>query len=424
MHSDTITALAGYFGTAKMDVSFPILVTLLYGSVLSLGTALKDAAFGGFLCALVQSVNHIGIRVRNMNYYSKELYENEKVRMTAGVKARDDADAIMEMMGYCALPVFYDELVKKEVKNPISKFIKQIKIYQNLKTSYSQLKQGDTLLIQFPLKQTTFFYQLLINRLRSRGVRTIALIHDLQSLRHGKLKSTAIVRKIKMKVTETAILHGVTKIIVHNDCMAERMKQMGVDGAKLVSLGLFDYLIPNFDPALPEGKTGKKKPVIIAGNLRPKKVGYAYNLPPNCDFHLYGVDFAGRLHGASKYFGAFPPEEIPYVMDGSFGLVWDGRLAETCSDVFGDYLRINCPHKMSLYLASGLPVAIWKHAAQADFVIKNKAGITVESLYDLHSAIDKVTEEEYADMKKNAERIGERLRAGAFLKDAIARCGG
>ena len=56
MHSDTISALSGYFGTAKMDVSFPILCTLLYGSLLSLGTTLKDAAFGGFLCAAVQSL--------------------------------------------------------------------------------------------------------------------------------------------------------------------------------------------------------------------------------------------------------------------------------------------------------------------------------------------------------------------------------
>ena len=56
MHSDTISALSGYFGVSKMDVSFPILVTLLYGSLLSLGTKLRDAAFGGFLCAAVQSV--------------------------------------------------------------------------------------------------------------------------------------------------------------------------------------------------------------------------------------------------------------------------------------------------------------------------------------------------------------------------------
>lgn len=56
MHSDSISALSGYFGTSKMDVSFPILVTLFYGVLLSLGTAVKDVAFGGFLCAAVQAV--------------------------------------------------------------------------------------------------------------------------------------------------------------------------------------------------------------------------------------------------------------------------------------------------------------------------------------------------------------------------------
>lgn len=46
----------------------------------------------------------------------------------------------------------------------------------------------------------------------------------------------------------------------------------------------------------------------------------------------------------------------------------------------------------------------------------------VESLHKLHSAIDKVSEEEYAEMRKNAERIGEKLRSGELIKTAIGRC--
>ncbi|NRO11242.1 Beta-1,6-galactofuranosyltransferase WbbI [Lactobacillus helveticus] len=48
----------------------------------------------------------------------------------------------------------------------------------------------------------------------------------------------------------------------------------------------------------------------------------------------------------------------------------------------GNYLRYNDPHKLSLYLASGIPVIIWKKAAEAKFVEENKVGITVDSLED------------------------------------------
>ena len=357
-----------------------------------------------------------------MKFYNKEVFLNENVRMTAGEKARDDLDAIMEDIGFQELLVYYKDADKKDTKNPFKKVAKQIGVFRSFKTAYAGLNQGDTLFIQFPTKQSTVFYPALISRLRKKGVRLILLVHDLETLRLGRLKSTPFLKKIKMKLMEISTLRSASKVIVHNKSMVELLASMGVDEGKMVPLGIFDYLIPNYDASRREGKTGKNKHVIVAGNLRPQKVGYAYNLPTNCDFNLYGVDFSGRLHGSSKYFGAFPPNEIPYVMEGSFGLVWDGRLAETCSDVFGEYLRINCPHKASLYLASGIPVAIWKQAALADFIEKNHVGITVESLYNLHPAIDKVTDAEYAEMVKNAEKIGEKLRAGEYTKEAIRHC--
>ena len=355
-----------------------------------------------------------------MKYYSKELFFNENVRMTAGEKARDDVDAILESLGYEGLPVYYPK--ENKSRNVFVKLINQIKIFNSLRTSCAPLKNGDIYVVQFPLKQSSFLYYFLIRRLRIKGVRYIALIHDLETLRSGRQKSTSILRKIKMKIVEIGVLKTASKIIVHNNRMLKCLATLGVDAKKMVPLGIFDYLLPNFDLSKRKDKTGKDKPVIIAGNLRPKKMGYAYNLPTNCDFHLYGVDYKGRLHGSSKYFGAFPSDEIPYVMEGSFGLVWDGRLAETCSDIYGDYLRINCPHKTSLYLVSGIPVVIWNQAAQAEFVVRNKVGITVDSLYDLRKAISQVSDEEYAQMRKNAERVGEKLRVGGYTKEALSRC--
>ena len=120
--------------------------------------------------------------------------------------------------------------------------------------------------------------------------------------------------------------------------------------------------------------------------------------------------------------GAFLPEELPYVMDGSFGLVWDGESAKTCSGIYGKYLQINNPHKTSLYLASGIPVIIWEKAALADFVKKYKVGIPIKSLEDLEHTLEAITEDEYDEMLIHAKKMAVKLRSGYFTKRAVSIC--
>ena len=91
-------------------------------------------------------------------------------------------------------------------------------------------------------------------------------------------------------------------------------------------------------------------------------------------------------------------------------------------DLWSEYLRINNPHKTSLYLSSGIPVVIWKEAALADFVIENNVGIAVDSLENIESILDKVTKEDYDKMKKNAYKLSKKLRSGYFTMNAINKC--
>lgn len=352
-----------------------------------------------------------------MNYYCKELTVNENAINTAGIKARDDIDTILDAIGFHALPVYYHN-----VKTEKNKFVKQLRIFHSLKEGFSPLRKGDVLLVQFPLVMTTGLFGVLLHDLLRRDIRIIALVHDLETLRTGKIASTGMLKKLKHRAAEWGMLSKADCVIVHNPYMLRSLSALGLDETRMVSLELFDYMIPDFNGEKRSGKTGKDKPVIIAGNLRPHKSGYAYHLPSNSRFNLYGIDFSGELPEGSQYFGAFPPDEIPFVMDGSFGLVWDGESVETCTGVFGEYMKLNCPHKTSLYLAAGIPVAIWKEAALADFILRNKVGIAVASLHDLHDTIDRLSNEEYAEMVKNAEAIGARLRAGYYTRKAVAAC--
>ena len=88
-------------------------------------------------------------------------------------------------------------------------------------------------------------------------------------------------------------------------------------------------------------------------------------------------------------------------------------------DVVKDYLRINNPHKTSLYLACGIPIITWNKAAIAQYVRKNRVGITVSSLDEINEKLKDVSKDEYNLMRKNAKKCSERVRKGYYLKKAI-----
>jgi hypothetical protein len=161
--------------------------------------------------------------------------------------------------------------------------------------------------------------------------------------------------------------------------------------------------------------------VVIAGALVPHKAGYAYDLPAGTDFNLYGVGYEADEKENVKYWGSFPPADLPEVMEGSFGLVWDGSSTDTCSGTYGEYLRINNPHKVSLYLASGMPVIIWEEAALAKLIRDNGCGITVGSLSEIPERIGSMTPEEYETIRKNTRKIAGRLRGGRYTQRALRR---
>ena len=108
-------------------------------------------------------------------------------------------------------------------------------------------------------------------------------------------------------------------------------------------------------------------------------------------------------------------------MEGSFGLIWDGDSLETCSGDYGKYLEYNNPHKLSLYIAAGIPVITWKGAAIADFIKKYNIGFTVNSIYEISEIIGKMTLSEYEEYKNNLKGLQEKVCSGFFTKMALEK---
>ena len=348
-----------------------------------------------------------------MKYYLKDSFLHNEHEKNAGSKARNDVEAILISEGYEGLELKVENWYKMNF------FKAQQHKYRATKSVFDQLGAGDELVIQFPIIHHTFFILRLIKQAQKRGAKFYLLIHDVETLRHAAGSEVKFRHKVRNYFQEKKALMSVDGIIVHNDIMKKVLVSQGVPADKMVSLEIFDYLIPNF-----EEKTAPQKdqPIIVAGNLNPTKSGYLYNLPEQPAYNLYGVGYdESRALKNTSYFGSFMPDNLPTALEGSFGLVWDGDSSETCQGSYGNYLRFNNSHKASLYLASGFPVVVWKESALAHFILEKSCGIAVASLHDLEAALENLTEKEYADLSENARRIGKDLREGYYLRSALKK---
>lgn len=346
-----------------------------------------------------------------MKYFLKEEFLKNSGARNAGNKARNDVEEIVKREGYQPLLLTVEDWYQMGT----------VKAQQHkakaLAQAFSQLKSGDQLLIQFPMLHHSFFTTRLVRKIQRRGVQVYFIIHDLEALRYANLDTVPLKHKIRVHLQESSLLKVADGVIAHNPIMKSVLVEKGIPEHKLVSLEIFDYLIPNYQE---KDGLSKDQPIIVAGNLAQEKAGYLYQLPARPAYNLYGVGFdESRALANETYFGSFLPDELPAALEGGFGLVWDGDSAETCSGVFGEYLRYNNSHKASLYLASGFPLVVWKQSALSHFVLEKGCGIAVESLHDLSQAIEQLDDKDYQDLLVTAKRIGQKIREGFYLTKAL-----
>lgn len=327
-----------------------------------------------------------------MKYFFKETYVKAN---HAGPKARMDAEKIMSDNGY------QEYYLTDSLKN-------------------NDLNGEDVIILQFPLLWTSLKKQIRMKFLKKRNFKAYLLIHDVESLRNKKFKTFIDFKhSIIYYLQNKTVLERVDGIIAHNDKMKSELVKMGISSEKIVTLEIFDYLIPNFN----DNKSYDKDKILLAGNFDIRKTKYARSLPEKPEFEIYGINFEhDNLPNNVHYKGAFPPDELPNHLQGGFGLVWDGDSSDTCSGMYGEYLKINNPHKASLYLASNFPIIVWSQSALANFVKKNNCGIIIDSLFEIDNILESIDEKTYQQLIDNCKKIGEKIRRGYYLKTALEKC--
>ena len=76
------------------------------------------------------------------------------------------------------------------------------------------------------------------------------------------------------------------------------------------------------------------------------------------------------------------------------------------------YTKYNNPHKLSCYLASGVPVIAWEKAAIADFINENNIGYTINSIYDINN----ISILDWNKKLENVKVISKNVRSGYYTK--------
>ncbi len=350
-----------------------------------------------------------------MEYYI--LDTKQICNYNALYKARKDITFILKKYGFQEKLIFVGNNKKRFIKEIVSQKKQIVKLMNSL-------TNGSVLAVQYPWNTMWYGIAKYIKLIsKKKNILTIVIIHDVNSYRKVSKVAEWYYRIV---VREICYLNSFDYIICHNEIMKNVLIKDGISESKIVTLDIFDYLYEQVENKCGCYDENEKNwfTINIAGNLAREKAGYIYKIKEVCSngitVNLYGGNYDGETRQCLNYKGSFLPEELPNYLHEGFGLVWDGESTHTCSGTFGDYLRINNPHKLSLYIASGLPVIVWSESAVAKFVKDKNIGICVGSLEEIKEKLEGLSMSELKDMQKNVQYLRRSIVNGENIMRAMS----
>lgn len=322
-------------------------------------------------------------------------------------KAHDDVAAVLDRCGFKRIWIS-----RKMSGGKFAQNLERIKWILRCPFWRMKLKRDATVLVQYTITcwQGPLAFRLLDERLKAKkNLKIVALIHDIN--RNDVLED-------RLTDHEKRFFAMCDKILVHCENMKAFFVRHGVAAEKLKIFEAFDYLtdVP-MNPLTAE----HRNTVNICGNLSPHKCGCYKDLKTikGVEWRLYGPNFS--LDYAAEnvvHVGEFSPDILPGQFKYGWGLIWDGDSSDTQTGLFGAYQKINHPHKLSLYLAAGLPVIVWKQSGVAKLVESRGIGLAIGSLIEISDRITALGDEGYLVLRKNAAQYGIRLKCGQMISDA------
>jgi hypothetical protein len=343
-----------------------------------------------------------------MKYQFVVFLLNHPHKNTASSKALADCEKIFEENEYKSLNVYI-------VRSTTQLIFTLAKFSYHIMKMINKVEDNSTIVVQYPILGFNGYMKWLIKVLKRKGTKFISIIHDIESLR--TMQPHLYAREIEN-------LSNYDVVIAHNKYMAGWLIEQGLK-VPVLPLNLFDYIVDQNKPlmhVLPEKLESDSYTIAFAGNL--EKSAFIHQLQdlPNLKFNLYGPGYSvasGTRISNTRWCGSHSPEEIPFKLEGHFGLLWDGDSLTGCTGALGFYLQYNNPHKLSLYIAAGLPVIVPANSAIADIVRENEIGICINSLNELEQVLSGITAETIGNYKTNILKLREKVVSGSNLTAAL-----
>jgi hypothetical protein len=269
---------------------------------------------------------------------------------------------------------------------------------------FSQVKPGDIVLFPFPLYILAMNFQKeSIDYLKKKtNVKLIAFVLDL----HTWLYKGDYNPKTDFLLEQ---LRTFNLLIVPTKKFAGRLKKEDVSTPMLS----FDFLDFIYEGPL-KTKSWKQKVYIASGRTIALK-----NYQGKSEIVVIGSSSSTR-----KNVTVLPhrkANELPQIFDGGFGAVdlINNVTTNTNNYDWDGYSAYTSPSKLSLYLASGLPVLVRSDSAVKSLVESKGIGLVVNDLNDVDQLFEKMTEKDYQKMLKKVAQYQRAVSKGFFAQRAL-----
>lgn len=267
----------------------------------------------------------------------------------------------------------------------------------------AQMRETDVLLYPFPSGKGREKEDLdFLTKVKERNVRLILITLNVDYLRYDNSDKKSTIDALKQADVLITLSYAMNQ-------------QLLADGVfvPMVVLDLHDYLV---DGNITESKYTNK--LIFAGS--PYKATYMQSWQSHIPIDIFAreeaIDHIDQLHDSISYTGYLTPDKMPNLINYGFGLAFD---VDSDAGHFANYQQVNLSHKVSLFLAAGLPILVNAKAASAPILRSANAALVIDSIGDIEDIFYSMDESQYRNLAQGATKLGSLVRDGFFYTKAI-----
>lgn len=266
-----------------------------------------------------------------------------------------------------------------------------------------QMRRDDVLLFPFPSGKGREQDDLaFLTKIKEKQVKLILITLNIDYLRYDTADKAATV----------SALQQADVLITLSQAMNQQLLLDGVN-VPMVVLDLHDYLSEG--EILPA--TYMKK-LIFAGS--PYKATYMQGWQSHIPIDIFAreeaIDHIDQLHDSISYTGYLTPDKMPNLINYGFGLAFD---VDSDAGHFANYQTLNLSHKVSLFLAAGLPIIVNARAASAPILRAANAALVIDSIGDIEDIFYAMDDVQYHKLAHGSAQLGRLVRDGFFYTKAV-----